>query len=293
MDVQFLMDFINKFNKLYDLIRVVDPVKKQIIRYNDLSDEHYSSICYEYWKNGTHCANCVSIRAANEDNTFVKIEYNKDKIYMVTASPVNLGNKQYIVELLKDISETGIVPDLKGKTIEEIDAIIELLNKEVITDELTQVFNRRYINERLPIDLYDAQLNSKQLSVILLDLDLFKLINDTYGHAAGDFILREICDIIKDIVKDRTHWVARYGGEEFLISLLDTEKSVANEIAQEIRKTVEEAKFEFEEHKIRTTISLGCYTVQDEGLSFGELLTRVDQNLYKAKQSGRNMLISN
>ncbi len=292
-DLQFLKEFVNRFDKLFDLIRVVDPVKKQIVQYQNLSFEVLTSICYDYWKNDAHCANCVSYRAMKENDTFVKIEYNKEKIYMVTASPITLSNQTYVVEMLKDISETGIIPDLKGKTIEEINDIIDKLNKEVITDPLTDLFNRRYLNERLPVDLYDAFNNHTKLSFIMLDIDYFKIINDTYGHTAGDVILQELGTIIKNCIRKNVDWAARYGGEEFFVSLIGADSLSAYTVAEKIRKTVETKKFDFSGNAVSITVSAGCYTLGDHELTIEELLGYVDQNLYRAKQNGRNMVVAN
>ncbi|MDF2631678.1 MAG: diguanylate cyclase, partial [Caproiciproducens sp.] len=254
---QNLMDFMLNFDKLFDIIRVVDPVSKRIVQYYQKDDDSNGAVCYEYWKNGVHCPNCVSSRAANENDTFLKIEYNKDKIYMVMASPAKLTDKRCVVEMLKDITETGIVPDLKGKTIEEINDIIAQLNKEVITDELTKVFNRRYLNERLPVDIYDAAVNKTKLSVIMLDVDCFKVINDTYGHVAGDTVLRELCATVQSNIREGHDWLARFGGEEFLISLPGADQNAAGRIAEKIRAAVESKEIQCEEKKINVTVSVG------------------------------------
>jgi diguanylate cyclase (GGDEF)-like protein len=287
-----IMEFMKSFNKLYDMIRVVDPISKNVIQYNDVGEKFYTSICYDYWKNGTMCPNCVSSRAINENDTFVKVEYNKDKIYMVMASPVEVADKCYIVEMLKDITETGIVPDLKGKTIEEINEIIEELNKEIITDELTQAFNRRYLNERLPVDIYAAIKNKTKLSVIMLDIDCFKSFNDKYGHLAGDVIIRKIADIIKTKIRKANDWVARFGGEEFFISLPNADKKAAYRIGEEIRNEVENLEIVYENQKLEVTVSGGIYTLDSNEITMEDLLNMVDKNMYEAKQRGRNNIIS-
>lgn len=287
-----IMEFIQSFNKLYDMIRVVDPISKNVIQYDDVGQKSYTSICFDYWKNGTMCPNCVSSRAMNEKDTFIKVEYNKDKIYMVLASPVKVIDKDYIVEMLKDITETGIVPDLKGKTIEEINEIIEKLNQEVITDELTQVFNRRYLNERLPVDIYAAVKNKAKLSVIMLDIDCFKSFNDNYGHLAGDAVIRKIADIVKTKIRKTNDWVARFGGEEFFISLPGADKKAAYRIAEEIRNEVENLEIEYDSQKLGVTISGGIYTLDSNEITMEALINIVDKNMYKAKLRGRNNIIS-
>ena len=233
------------------------------------------------------------MRAANENDTFVKIEYNQDKIFMVMATPVILSGRTYIVEMLKDVSETGIVPDLKGKSVEEINQIIESLNQAAITDELTQVYNRRFINEKLPIDLYAVVLNGGVLSAILIDIDDFKQINDTYGHSMGDRVLQKVAGILKNNIQRKGDWVARYGGDEFLVVLPDADLKNARKIAERIRQQVEQETFELRGCTVSTTISCGVSSANPEdGSSAVDFFDRLDQKLYQGKHSGKNSISS-
>lgn len=286
-----VLECLDNFSKIYDVVRFVDPVKKEVLHINNEGECIAENICYNHWKNKTFCANCISARALNENNTFVKIEYNKEKVNMVMVSPVKIGDRRCVMEMLKDVTDSGIVPNLKGKTILEINEIIEHLNKEVVTDPLTQVFNRRYLNERLPVDIYTALKFGTQLSIIMLDIDFFKNFNDTYGHLAGDLVLKEICKLVKNRIRRDLDWVARFGGEEFLISLPGADSEVAHEIAETIRKEIESLEIEYEEQKLHVTISAGVYTLGTEQLSMDKFIERADKNMYKAKHSGRNKVV--
>lgn len=294
VDAQDMIDYLLKFDRLFDLVRVVDPVSKQVIHGLQAGDEPAHSNCYDFWKAGKYCDNCVSYRAMNEQNTFVKVEYDREKVYLVMASPTELDRQKYIVEMLKDITNTGIVPDLKGKTADEIYQMIDQLNKEVITDEVTQVFNRRFMDEKLPVDLYSAMKNRTKLSVIMLDIDRFKSINDRFGHACGDYVLRAFGSIIRSVIRKDRDWVARYGGDEFFITLPGADRNGANRVAEAIRKAVESERVTYGKHTVAFTVSSGSYTMDySEKLSPSELLSHADANLYKAKHSGRNRVFSN
>ncbi|WP_283608616.1 GGDEF domain-containing protein [Faecalispora anaeroviscerum] len=289
---QQLMQFLQQFEKMYNLVRIVDPLKKRVVSISGRTVEIIEdSICYDFWIKNSHCANCVSMRAINENDTFVKIEYNKNKIFMVMATPIVLKGHPYVVELLKDISETGIVPDLKGKSIQEIDRIIENLNQAVITDELTQVYNRRFINEKLPIDLYSVVMNDSVLSAILIDIDDFKQINDTYGHTMGDLVLQKASKILKDNIHRKGDWVARYGGDEFLVVLPEADSDNAKSIAERIRQQIEQEVFELRGCTISLTISCGVFsTCSKDGFSAVDFFDRLDQKLYQAKGNGKNSI---
>ena len=237
-DEQELVDFLKKFSRLFNLVRVVDPIGKKVLSCESRNGFAVAqSSCFDFWKNNTFCLNCVSSMAIAEDDTFLKIEYNKEKVFMVIASPIVLSGRKYVVEILKDITETGIIPGLKGKTTEEIYDMIESLNREVITDGLTQVFNRKYIDQRLPVDIYNAAANRVCLSAIMLDVDRFKEINDTYGHAAGDVVLANLAGLSMASVRT-TDVVARYGGEEFALLLIEASAKEAAVISNRLRERI-------------------------------------------------------
>lgn len=291
-NTQQLIQFLHQFDKMYNLVRIIDPLKKQVLKLSGNETELIEeSICYELWKKNSHCANCVSMRAANENDTFLKIEYNKDKIFMVLATPIVLSGVTYIVEMLKDISETGIVPDLKGKSIQEINDIIEHLNQAVITDDLTQIYNRRFINEKLPVDLYTTSLNDGVLSAMLIDIDEFKSINDANGHIMGDNVLQRAAQILKNNTRGTRDWVARYGGDEFLMVLPETDNKAAFRIAETIRQQIQQEIFELRGSRVSLTISCGVSTISETNeLSATEFFEQLDKKLYEAKSKGKNTI---
>ncbi len=291
-DSQKIVEFMLNFQGLFDVIRVVDPMSRKVVEYFEREPFLQGGHCYDYWKNGVLCANCISSRAFLQEDTFVKIEYNKDKIYMAMASPVILPEHTYVVEMLKDVTETGIVPDMERKTIDEINGIIEMLNLEIVTDELTQVYNRRYINEQLPTELYDAATEGLPLSVIMMDIDHFKAVNDTYGHVCGDEVLKTFSSVIRSVVQEKDGWVARYGGDEFLVVLPNTGPQEANTAAQDLCSALAGREMGCTGRKICATVSVGTYTVMGQALNVEELLARVDQNVYRAKERGRNTVVS-
>ncbi len=290
-NTQEIKKCLDRFKKLYDIIRFVDPISKEILYIDENSAFHNKHLCHEFWKNNTLCNNCISSRALNEDKSFTKIEYNKKNIFLIISCPITIGENKYIVEMLKDITDSGIVPDLKYKTTDEISEIIKKLNKEVITDELTDVYNRRYLNERLPFDIFNAIKNKTKLSVIMLDVDFFKKFNDTYGHLAGDFVLKEICAIIKSNIRKDIDWASRFGGEEFFVSLPGASNKAVYRIAEAIRKEIEGREIKYEDKILHITISAGVYTLESEKLSTNEVIAKADKNLYDAKQRGRNTVV--
>ncbi|XQW84374.1 diguanylate cyclase [Thalassotalea piscium] len=156
------------------------------------------------------------------------------------------------------------------------------------TDALTQLANRRKFMESIEHDLSIARRNNLDFSVVYLDIDLFKSINDTYGHAAGDNILKELANILKNNTRPSDN-IARIGGEEFAITSLGKNTHTAAALADRIRQKVEEHTFFIDKIEIKITISMGVASLTDTQTS-DELLKCTDDALYKAKNSGRNQV---
>lgn len=155
-------------------------------------------------------------------------------------------------------------------------------------DPLTGLANRNLMNAELEKSMARCRRSGEPLSLVMLDLDYFKIFNDTYGHGAGDDLLVEIARIIEFEIRE-VDMIARYGGEEFLIIMPDTSTDVAVKAAERIRKLVEIQKFPVGKgKKANLTISLGIATSMDGSESKDILMTRADTALYLAKERGRN-----
>jgi len=149
------------------------------------------------------------------------------------------------------------------------------------TDSLTGIANRRYFGERADIEIFNSIRDKKPLAFLMLDIDHFKKYNDTYGHSAGDDMLKKTAEILTGIVERRADLVGRVGGEEFAIMLCNTDLNHAKIVAERIRLAVEEQN--------SNTISIGVYsTVPQQDEDYKMLLNQADKKLYEAKNSGRN-----
>jgi two-component system, cell cycle response regulator len=280
------------FKNFYDVIRVADPINKRsyIVTEGEPQQENYA--CYCMWNKSEACENCVSMRALTEQDTFVKIEHLDGRAMMVTATPVEIEGNTYIVEILKDVTENSKGDNIIGKNRAVVEELINSVNERAVRDELTGLYNRRYINERLPIDLNYSKLNNSPLSIIMADIDFFKKVNDKHGHLAGDSILKEYSNLILNSINSNRHWASRFGGEEFLIVLNGANLKAAYDIAEEIRIKVENTDFQFDGLRINITSSFGVYCIHDYDTKVSELLSIADDNLYEAKFSGRNRTVA-
>ena len=166
---------------------------------------------------------------------------------------------------------------------------MEKLHHQATRDYLTGLYNRRYFTEEAEQQLHKCQREGTPVSLVVLDIDFFKSINDEYGHLAGDQVLQQMAQYFDDGLG--RFLVARTGGEEFSVLLpgLDNEKAVS--LMNGFRQGVQERIFEIPEDFVRITVSAGVSTLTDTPLSLEQLFTRADEHLYRAKEAGRNLVM--
>lgn len=286
MKVTELEAFRPIMDNLYNAYRVVDPVRKEVF----IQKEGVAADipCYDLWQQKKVCENCISIRTINENRTYCKAEFDGERVYMITSIPIENEQGPMVLEVLNDITDSGIIETLNGKSREEITAIVNSRNAAQVIDELTGIYNRRYINDRLAYDIVQSSERHTPLSVIMLDVDHFKIVNDTYGYVAGDHLLRSLAAVIRERVRKDLDWCARYGGEEFMVCLPGATQEIARQVAEKLRRQVEETVFCYNEHTIRITCSLGISPWMPEFNSWQDMVEKADHNLDRAKREGRN-----
>ena len=277
-------------NQLFHHIRIVDPIKKIVIEENGEKTTENKK-CFHLCNRDTICENCISTRAYNENTSVMKFEYIDNNIYMIMATPVNKQESTYVIETIRDISDCKIFDFVEDKTVSKLKKTLSEINRLIVIDELTKCYNRRYINEKLPTDIESAKANKLPLSIAMIDIDYFKLINDKYGHLLGDLVLKDIIDVIKNNIRRKNDWIARYGGEEFLILFKDSSKEDAYNLSKRIKSVVENSIFKYDDIEINITISIGIASLSSEIDDMDKLIRKADENLYKAKRGGRNYII--
>lgn len=158
-------------------------------------------------------------------------------------------------------------------------------------DGLTQLYNKKYFVDALSKEFSFSRRNNQPLSLAMMDVDFFKRVNDTHGHIAGDMVLKNVgAYLIKNIRMENI--AARYGGEEFAIILRNVGAEMALHISERIRKSIESEKMLYQGKILRVTVSIGIATLDGSNYDTIEDLTRAaDENLYEAKQTGRNRTI--
>jgi diguanylate cyclase (GGDEF)-like protein len=162
----------------------------------------------------------------------------------------------------------------------------ETIFNMTITDGLTAVSNKKKLDSELTKEISRALRHSRQLSLLMIDIDHFKLVNDTYGHLAGDSVLRDLASILQRRLRPDDE-LGRFGGEEFLAILPETPIDGAINIAEELRNRVEQHSFVVEDEQIKVTVSIGAAELKP-GMDLKGFYKAADDMLYQAKRSGRN-----
>lgn len=204
--------------------------------------------------------------------------------------------------LTKPFNQAELLARLNtGKRILELERSLKEANEEIrilsITDPLTGCYNRGYMNERLNQEIKRSRRYGHSLSTVLCDLDHFKQVNDTYGHQAGDQVLKDFVQCISGMIRSGIDWLARYGGEEFLLVLPETDTRGAGLLAERIRKEIPKRVTKTQGVEISVTASFGISGFdpadRDEMVSVEKIISLADKYLYQAKQEGRNTIRGN
>lgn len=213
---------------------------------------------------------------------------------MVAAKAIKSGAYDYLPKakidadnLLRMVAHTLERHRLKNEVRQAMQTMAEMS----VRDDLTGLYNRRYMNELLEREFSRAQRYNSDLSCLLIDVDFFKQVNDSYGHIFGDHVLKCFATHLKDNVRD-SDFCFRYGGEEFMVLLPNTDIDGANQTAEKLRVFVESYAFTDETTAIHITISIGSASLQKhQPVDVRTMLAYADKALYRAKSEGRNRLV--
>jgi diguanylate cyclase (GGDEF)-like protein len=179
---------------------------------------------------------------------------------------------------------------LQGQLI-EIGLLQSKLREQAIRDPLTNIFNRRYLDETLDRELSRAAREDYPVCVIMVDIDHFKRVNDTHGHEAGDLVLKAIAETLSHHCR-RGDFACRYGGEEFVVVLPNITLETAYARAEDLRKSLHLLSVPYEEHNLSVTISMGIACFPENGQTRDAILRAADQAMYAAKEAGRDHILS-
>ncbi|MBK8236593.1 MAG: GGDEF domain-containing protein [Deltaproteobacteria bacterium] len=237
---------------------------------------------------------CVSQDSVSRTHATIMVDEHGVKIRDNVSTNGTYVNDHKIHEVyLKDgdLIKVGrsIFKFLTGDNIES--SYHEEIYRLSTVDGLTQIFNKRYFIETLERELSRARRYDRPLALMMFDIDHFKKCNDTYGHRAGDHVLRHMADLVRQRAR-KVDVIARYGGEEFAVVMPEIDLAGAAQFGESLRKMVEDEEFVFEGRRIPLAVSVGVADLDPAIASADDLIKKADARLYRAKQSGRNRIIA-
>ena len=225
--------------------------------------------------------------------------YRERKMRSLLVSPFSIGSKLYgilrvesrkpNVFYLEDSRVLRIICDL-GAVILERAYLFRKIEELAIKDSLTGLFLRNYFSERFNEEIKRASLKRTKFGIVILDVDDFKSINDTYGHTIGDLVLKKISTILQKNIGNSGNIAARIGGEEFVFLIVESDKRKVKSIAEKIRKEIASSIVSFRRKNIHFTVSLGLAMYPKDGVDIQSILNIADKFLYQAKREGKNKL---
>lgn len=273
-----IRETISRLTNVFDVVRLVDITDNEVVRSGckegneEMIDVCRGQKCYAIWGKKQRCKNCVSAKAFEKRGQMSKLEFADDSIYQIISKYVEISGKPFVLEMIyKD--KDGVLLGAYGKT-DFMDNIVNY-NRQLYHDALTGVYNRRY---------YEEQTKSMRYidAVAMLDANNFKAINDHYGHAAGDCVLKAVCDSIKNCIRS-SDIIIRLGGDEFVLLMTNIPEIIFRQKLNEIKQSISAIKLkDYPDIKCAAAIG-GVYGIQpiEKALAEADKLMYLDKNASK------------
>lgn len=239
-----------------------------------VSSENFPEICRIAKCSGETNHICIPF-LINEQKNIV--------IHIVCKDKDSLQNTKYQIGIIKKYLE-------ETKPILESKLLMDALREKNLVDGLTGLYNRRYLDEFIEKKLPHETQNGSKFAIMFLDIDYFKMINDTYGHDAGDAILQKLSDTMKASISEN-EFIVRFGGEEFLIIMKNPTESSARELATKINQEFAKLVFNYNGQAFSKTVSIGYSFFPDDADQIWKCIKYADISLYEAKETGRNKIV--
>lgn len=260
-----------QYEKVFSVVRLLDA--ETILNAAKGKNQNISAEpcrCFDFWETGKRCSNCVSMKALEEKNKKTKLEFRENNVYQVTAHYVEVDGKPKVMELIQYLDEADIV-DIDGS--ERLFTKLNGFQDELYRDVLTGIYNRRYYEDQLRKQILPA-------GIAMIDLDDFKLYNDTCGHNAGDLALTTVAGVIRGMIRRTTDILIRYGGDEFLLVMPGVKKE---DFAQKLRQIQNEVHSKEVPGFSRLQLSVSIGGVLSEEHKIENAVEMADKLMYRAK----------
>lgn len=258
------------YRKIFDVVRLLGADNFEKLKRQEEGDNpEMVCQCYDFWKRGRICDNCISRVVFTEKIQKSKLELIDEEVYQVIARYVEIDGEPYVMELIRKMDDDSLLDSI-GRT-RLLNKLVHY-NEELYKDALTGAYNRRYFEERV-------KKTTQQAGVAVIDIDDFKLCNDTYGHQAGDAALYATVDAIRQSIR-KTDSLIRYGGDEFLLVMPEIAEEIFLDKLQQMQRKIRAVKMS-QFPRMRISVSIGGVIAENETIE--NAVMRADQLMYQAK----------
>lgn len=278
MTKQETEEMMKQLEKVFSIVRILDVEGLETANsLNKGKMPDHPCQCYSFWNRDTRCANCISARVLADKKQRTKIEFIDSDMYQVISRYIEIDNVPHIIEMINCLDSDTLI-DSDGR--KELIGKIAGFDKEIYLDVLTGAYNRKYYED-------NVKMSIRVSGIAMLDIDDFKLYNDTFGHMAGDVALETVVGVIKEEIR-KIDLIIRYGGDEFLIVMPGIEENSFVKKIRHIREKIDNTKVSgYPELKL--SVSIGG--VVSDGRPIEYAIDKADKLMYKAKIR-KNMVVT-
>lgn len=278
MTKQETEEMMKQLEKVFSIVRILDVEGLETANsFNKGKTPDHPCQCYSFWNRDTRCENCISARVLADKKQRTKIEFIDSDMYQVISRYIEIDNVPHIIEMINCLDSDTLI-DSDGR--KELIGKIAGFDKEIYLDVLTGAYNRKYYED-------NVKMSTRVSGIAMLDIDDFKLYNDTFGHMAGDVALETVVGVIKEEIR-KIDLIIRYGGDEFLIVMPGIEENSFVKKIRHIREKIDNTKVSgYPELKL--SVSIGG--VVSDGRPIEYAIDKADKLMYKAKIR-KNMVVT-
>ena len=272
-----------------DAVRIVDPVRQAVVSVE--GEEAGGPACCGLWGREERCENCTSLRALRTEGLSYKMEVCNHRTYWVFSRFIRVEGMPYVIEIVNDVTDKLLGTDEYGET----GRLIEHHNHARVSDPLTGAYNRRFLEEHIVPSLQECQRAGIPVNLAIMDMDNFKRVNDTYGHQAGDAVLRDVAGFwrqqFNSRAKRRERMLVRFGGDEMLIITCGMELEDFRMKIQRGYSQMRKVCYYRNAEQIPFSISFGVAssTEMSGDWCWEDLMTQADSRMYARKKKRENM----
>ena len=278
MTMEEIKDKMEHLKDIFDVVRLVDDRTVCLLAGEPRADRPQEPCeCYSFWEKKQPCENCIAYKALQEKGKGSKLEFMDSGVYQVLADYVEVDGRPYVLEMLKKLDENTFL-DTYG--YEKLMERMELYSEKLYRDALTGAYNRRFYEDEVKNRVESA-------GVAVIDVDDFKIYNDTYGHHVGDKALVATANVIRRNIR-KTDLLIRYGGDEFLLILQKVSRRVLSKKLHQIREKMRETIFS-DEVRIPLSVSIGGVLTEKDRIE--DAVRRADKMMYYAKKRKNTVII--